>query len=265
MIPGNELRWDPDLGPAERLYCRVLGVPIVGARIRWRRLQPLLPPQARRVLDAGCGSGIIARGLALRYPSAEILAIDSDARLQGRNRVISQAAGTFNCRFETADLTELEGKGGFDLIVSVDNLEHVEDDGLVLAKFHAALAPGGLLAVHVPHYYRRWPILRRTVNFDVPGHVRPGYHLPQLTERVRRAGLVVDGVGFTYGVLENLANNASYAITGARAERRGLYALAFPILNALAWLGQWSHPRFGAGVWLVARKGAEAPPTIEAA
>lgn len=257
MMPGSELRWDPDLGTAERLYCRVLGVPIVGARIRWRRLQPLLPPQAHKILDAGCGRGIIARGLARRYPTAEILAIDSDPGLQRRNRVISQAAGTANCWFLIADLTELEVNGGFDLIVSVDNLEHVEDDGLVLAKFHAALSPGGRLVVHVPHYYRRWPFLRRTVNFEVPGHVRPGYHLPQLTECVRRAGLEVEGVGFTYGLLENLANNASYAITGARAERRGLYALAFPVLNAMAWLGQWSHPGFGAGVWLIARKSAD--------
>lgn len=256
MLPGAELRWDPGLGAAERLYCRLLGVPIVGARIRWRRLQPLLPAQAHRVLDAGCGRGIIARGLARRYPGAQVLAIDTDAEIQGRNRIIAERAGNANCRFEVADLSDFKGEGGFDLIVSVDNLEHIEDDGRVLANLGAALAPGGHLVVHVPHYYRRWPMLRRTVNFDVPGHVRPGYHLPEITERVRRAGLEVDAVGFSYGFLENLANNASYAISGARAEHLVLYALAFPALNALAWLGHWSRPRFGAGVWVRAHRPA---------
>jgi len=259
LMPGSDLRWDPGLSPMARLYCRLLGAPIVGARIRWRRLQRLLPTQAHSILDAGCGRGLIARGLARRYPVASVLAIDSDHEQQARNRTIAERAGLANCRFETADLTDLSGRTRFDLIVSVDNLEHIADDESVLARFHEALTPGGRLLLHVPHYYRRWPIWRRTVNFAVPGHVRPGYHLPEITERVQRAGFDVEAVGFTYGFLENLANNASYAITGARAERQGIYALAFPLLNAVAWLGQWSSPSFGAGVWAIAHQASHKP------
>ena len=47
------------------------------------------------------------------------------------------------------------------------------------------------------------------MNFDVPGHVRPGYHLAQLVERVKQAGFTVADKGFSYGFLENLANNAT--------------------------------------------------------
>jgi SAM-dependent methyltransferase len=146
------------------------------------------------------------------------------------------------------------------LIVSVDNLEHIVNDVFVLENFHASLKPGGTLVVHVPHYYRRWPVFRLTRNFNVPGHVRTGYHLPELTERVRRAGFHVQRSGFSYGWLENLMNNLSYTITGARERNRMLYAVLFPLLNLIAWFGQWGWPRIGAGVWLIAEKTVRSEP-----
>ena len=42
----------------------------------------------------------------------------------------------------------------------------------------------------------------------------------------------------------------------AAGRRKPLYALVFPFLLALSWLGQWSRPRWGAGVLVVARKRA---------
>ena len=73
-------------------------------------------------------------------------------------------------------------------------------------------------------------------------------------ERVRGAGFVVSRSGFSYGFVENLINNISYAITGAKEQRKIIYALLFPLLNAVAWMGQWSTPRMGAGVWAIALK-----------
>lgn len=253
-FPGSELYWDPSLGVVERWYCRVLGVPIVGLRIRLRRLCQLLPESATTVLDAGCGRGVITRFLAKRYPTAQVDGIDENAPGQSVNQAIATSASLRNCRFSVGDVLTYRKSDHYDLIVSVDNLEHVKDDVTVLENFHASLRESGLLVVHVPHYYRRWPVFRWTVNFDVPGHVRPGYHLSELTERVRRAGFKVRKSGFSYGWLENLVNNISYKITGAKEERRLLYAALFPLLNMAAWFGHWSRPRFGAGVWVIAEK-----------
>jgi cyclopropane fatty-acyl-phospholipid synthase-like methyltransferase len=192
--------------------------------------------------------------LARHYSNAQIEAIDALEELQRRNHIIAQQEGLTNCHFKVADLIGFRQEECYDLIVSVDNLEHIQDDEAVLSNLYASLVPGGVLVVHVPHYYRRWPVLRWVVNFDVPGHVRPGYHLPELIERVTQAGFVVETHGFSYGFLENLANNISYFITGAEERNRTLYALAFPLLNLLAWLGQWSQPGFGAGAWVVAKR-----------
>lgn len=253
---GSELYYDESLSSLERIYCRLLGVPIVGLRIRARRLQKILPPAAAHVLDAGCGRGVIARILAQRYPAAVVEAVDLDAETQRRNTEIARQMGLKNCQFLCADLAAFESPGKYDLIVSVDNLEHVDDDQGVLSRFFSSMQAGGTLVVHVPHLYRRWPIFRREVNFDVPGHVRPGYLLEDIQQKIATAGFQVMAQGYSYGFLENIANNISYVITGARERNVILYAAVFPFLNVLSWLGCWGQPSFGAGAWVVAKKPA---------
>lgn len=262
-LPGTEFFWDPSLGVLERWYCRLLGIPIVGLRIRLRHLAKLLPRHATIVLDAGCGRGVMTRMLALRYSGAVVDAIDENQSAQDTNTQLARHMGLENCRFLVADVSQYEVADRYDLIVSVDNLEHVSDDRAVLARFFRSMQNDGILVVHVPHFYRRWPLFHWSKNFDVPGHVRPGYHLPELLERVRRAGFVVSCSGFSYGFLENLINNISYSVTGAKEQRKLIYALLFPFLNTAAWLGQWSTPDMGAGVWVIAQKPSAGHPLRE--
>ena len=253
-MPGSELYFDPRIDFLGRLYCRLLGVPIVGLRIRARRLQQLLPTNASSILDAGCGRGVITRILSRCFPDAAINAIDADSSTQNANREISEKAGFNNCYFIDGDLTNHISPEQYDLIVSVDNLEHIQDDEKVLHNFYQSMQVAGNLVVHVPHYYRRWPILAWKLNFDVPGHVRPGYHLPELVEKIERAGFIIQKKGFSFGFLENLTNNISYLISGAEEKNRVLYVLVFPLLNFFSWIGSFTKPGFGAGVWVVATK-----------
>jgi len=142
-------------------------------------------------------------------------------------------------------------------VVSVDNLEHVEDDVTAMRTLLRALRPGGTLVVHVPGYERRWLLFGRRVNFDVPGHVRPGYRAPELADKLRRAGFDVVDQRYTYGPLETLTNNLSYLISGADQRNKGLYAIAFPALLGLSYLGKFSNPSWGAGVLIRALRPSE--------
>src|SRR5258708_39506321 len=94
----------------------------------------------------------------------------------------------------------------------------------------------------------------RRVNFDVPGHVRPGYRADQLVSKLQEAGFQVTSHQYTYGTIETFTNNISYLITGADQRRKVQYAAVVPLLLAASYLGKFSRPRCGAGVLAVVRR-----------
>jgi SAM-dependent methyltransferase len=253
-FPGAEQSLDPDLSWLEKAYIRCLGVPISGLRIRLRRVLPATRGSYRKILDAGCGLGVFTMELAKQQPEAEVLGIDIDEAAVRRAALIAERAGISNCRFLVGDVTDLGISSEFDLVLSVDNLEHVEDDVRAMRNLRAALKPGGTLVVHVPGYYRRWLMFGRRVNFHVPGHVRPGYTAERLTAKLEQAGFEVLEHRYTYGALETFTNNISYLISGAERRNRQLYAVVFPLLLAVSYFGKFLRPRWGAGLLATARR-----------
>jgi 2-polyprenyl-3-methyl-5-hydroxy-6-metoxy-1,4-benzoquinol methylase len=258
-FPGRELALDPSRSRFERLYARILGAPANGLRIRLRRVLPATAGDYRTILDAGSGPGVFSYELAKRHPEAEVLGVDSDPDVVARANEVAELAGLTQCRFDVRDVTELGFDSRFDMVVSVDNLEHVEDDVSAMRSLWNSLRPGGRLVVHVPGYERRWFVFGRRVNFDVPGHVRPGYRAEELVGKLEQAGFEVTSHQATYGLLETVTNNISYVISGAEQRRKGVYALAFPVLLAVSWLGRNSRPAWGAGVLATAVRPLEAP------
>jgi SAM-dependent methyltransferase len=253
-FPGAELALDPSLPWAERLYIRCLGVPINGLRIRLRRVLPATCGSYRRILDAGCGPGVFTMELAKRHPSAQVLGIDIDPAAVRRAAEIARRAEIRNCQFQVGDVTALGFRDEFDLVVSVDNLEHIDDDVGALANLCHALKSGGRLVLHTPNYYRRWLVLGRRVNFEVPGHARPGYHAEDLQGKLRLAGFSAVETRATYGILETFTNNVSYIITKAERRNKGMYALILPLLLGVSYLGKFSQPRWGAGLLATATR-----------
>lgn len=259
MPLGREQVHHPAYGPLERFYIAVFGIPVVGLRIRVRNIVALIPAGRTwsRILDAGSGPGVLTFELARRFPTAQVAGVDLDAAAVDACRTINHRVRQTNTVFSHSAVQDLAPDAAFDLIVCVDILEHIRDDQTVLAHLHALTAPGGRLVLHVPAYHRRYPVWARRVNFDVPTHVRPGYRPPEITGKVRQAGFRVLSHGFTYGFWETLANNLSYMITRARRRNKYAYAVAFPLLLAISWLGARARPHtLGAGVYVVAAKDA---------
>jgi 2-polyprenyl-6-hydroxyphenyl methylase/3-demethylubiquinone-9 3-methyltransferase len=101
----------------------------------------------RLVLDAGCGGGLVARGLA--EAGAAVFGLDQSPRsLQVARRAVAGAApgvpGTFDPsagKLERLPFTD----GAFDAVVAADVLEHVPDLPAVIRELARVLAPGGSL------------------------------------------------------------------------------------------------------------------------
>jgi 2-polyprenyl-3-methyl-5-hydroxy-6-metoxy-1,4-benzoquinol methylase len=251
---GHEIASTPGISAFERFYIRLLGVPISGLRIRLRRVLPKLTGNPRKVLDAGCGRGVFSYQLARRFPEAEVIAVDIDEAQLEKNRTIAGSNDLHNLDFQKKDIGSLDYEQEFDLVLSVDNLEHLEDDKKGLQGLFNALKPGGRIVLHVPGYERRWFFFKFQTNFDVPGHYRPGYYLDDIKSMMQSAGFEVESAAYTFGWLETVTNNVSYFVTRAEAKNKLIYAAIFPLLNVLAWCGQGASPEKGAGVLLTGHR-----------
>lgn len=261
MFLGREQIHHPGYSIFEKAYIAAFGAPIVGLRIRARNVFSLIPKnrQYARILDAGSGSGVFSFELGRRFPEARVLGIDFQKEAIEACMCIAEKTGVTNVEFRQEQIENMRENNTFDLVLCVDILEHIEDDLRALRGLSKAAAPGGILVLHVPALYRRYPVWKKSLNFDVETHVRVGYSPKEIREKVRQAGFLICESGFTYGFWETLANNLSYMITQARMQNKILYSLAFPVLISISLLGARARPRrLGAGIFVVAeKKGAQ--------
>ncbi len=107
----------------------------------------LTPVPGGRAVDLGCGTGPLTVALAARTEAAEVIGIDSSAAMLAE----AAAHGGPGIRFEAGDLaTWGDPADPVDVVAANASLQWVPDHAAVLARWTAALRPGGQLAVQVP-------------------------------------------------------------------------------------------------------------------
>jgi 2-polyprenyl-6-hydroxyphenyl methylase/3-demethylubiquinone-9 3-methyltransferase len=126
----DELWWDP-AGPAAILHA--INRPRVGFY-----LQQLGDPTGRRILDAGCGGGLVARELAAA--GAEVVGVDRSLGSLGvARRATPSGFSPAQGRLERLPFAD----AGFDAVVAADVLEHLPDLPAAVAELARVLRPEG--------------------------------------------------------------------------------------------------------------------------
>jgi glycosyltransferase involved in cell wall biosynthesis len=150
---------------------------------RWMA-DTIRPYCGARVLEIGSGRGSVTRHLVPRerYVASDIdpLALHTLRALQADRPYLSA---------EYCDITDVDSfprtEGGFDTVVALNVVEHVEDDRRALRNLRSVLAPGGRAIVLVPHRQELFGSLD-----EVLGHKRR-YSEESLRALAREAGFTV--------------------------------------------------------------------------
>jgi SAM-dependent methyltransferase len=117
-------------------------------RVLERAIAQLELPEQADILDAGCGSGRNMVELARRGTVTGVELSDTSAELARARGVGTVLEGSvMDMPFDDAS---------FDLTVSLDVIEHLEDDVGALRELRRVTRPGGALLVTVPAYQWLW-------------------------------------------------------------------------------------------------------------
>jgi SAM-dependent methyltransferase len=114
------------------------------ARQLWSRMGTTPAFEGKRVLEIGAGLGSLSATIALAG-AEDVVGVEIwESRVTFANRKIrDRFPHLTNVRFVSTPTERLEGVGPFDLIVSQNTFEHIDDVDAVLGAFNRLLVPGG--------------------------------------------------------------------------------------------------------------------------
>jgi 2-polyprenyl-6-hydroxyphenyl methylase/3-demethylubiquinone-9 3-methyltransferase len=128
------------------------------------------PLEGKTALDVGCGAGLLCEPLARL--GARVTGIDASPEVIAVAREHAAAAG-LAIDYRAGDVQALDGQ--FDLVTSLEVIEHVADPGAFLKALASRLAPGGLLILSTPNA-TGWSKLMMITLAEGLGQIPKGTH-----------------------------------------------------------------------------------------
>ena len=221
-----------------------------------RYIRPLAAP---RILDAGCGAGDHLAWVAQRVPRGELVGIDlSRGSTYATNAAhVKQRLQGYRAEFRVGDLRALHYVDRFDVAYTIDVLEHIPGNELVLRNLHQALVPGGVLYLAMPYDRPRptvlpFPVPARFRDWADEEHVGEMRTLQETRSLLEAIGFQILEARYTFGPVARACWEAEQ-IVRALPGGRILDRLVAPGLNLLAAADLVDSPNDG-NLMLIARK-----------
>jgi len=185
-----------------RIFYRLLDLLLLRSWHIRRELKKLkeegfLPGQ---IADAGSGFGQYVYYLSHKYPEARIEGLEiKQEQVDDCKQFFSAIGRDRNVVFRFADLTRLKEFNAWDLVLSVDVMEHIEDDRTVFKHIYKGLKPGGVLLISTPSDQGGSDVHHEHEESFIDEHVRDGYGVEEIDEKLQEAGFSDIQIRYSYG------------------------------------------------------------------
>jgi SAM-dependent methyltransferase len=249
-----------------RLFYRLLDMLLLRSWHIRKELKKWKSPENPVILDAGSGFGQYSYRISRLFPKALIKAVDvKEEQIFDCNQFFLKSKLNDRVIFEKADLTKYVEENQFNLILSVDVMEHIENDIQVFKNFHASLANKGMLLISTPsdqggsdaHDHEE-----DSVSGFIDEHVRDGYNIEDIKNKLRIAGFKEINARYQYGKSGSLSWLLSMKIPIKLLGTSKLffiilplyYLIVFPVSALLNWVDLVKEHKTGTGLIVTAYK-----------
>ncbi|MCT4587523.1 MAG: class I SAM-dependent methyltransferase [Carboxylicivirga sp.] len=256
--------------PALRvLFYKLLDLLLLRAWYIRRKLRSIKKdkPAELNILDAGSGFGQYDYYMSSLGKKWSITGVDvKEEQIADCNQFFNKINRGNRVRFEYADLTKFVRPDSYDIILSVDVMEHILEDELVFANFFQSMKKDGHLIISTPsdqggsdtHHHHE----EDGVHGFIDEHVRDGYNAEDIKAKLEKAGFKNIETSYTYGKAGNLSWRLSmkFPIQALNATKLFFivlpfyYLLTYPFAYLLNWLDISRKHTKGTGLMVVAQK-----------
>ena len=153
-----------------------------------------------KILDAGSGFGQYSYYMSKQSKNWNILGVDvKEEQIEDCNNFFSKIGKSERVKFEYADLTKYEKPDAYDLILSVDVMEHILEDVDVFKNFHKSLKDNGMVLISTPSDQGGSDVHDDDDHSFIEEHVRDGYNIQEIEDKLKSAGFSKVEAKYSYG------------------------------------------------------------------
>ncbi len=162
-------------------------------------------PSNAHILDAGAGFGQYVHYMSRLNSSFSIVGIDVKQTQVDDCNTFFTSIGKTKVQYILGDLTQYISNKPADMILCVDVMEHILEDTKVFENFYASLQNKGMVLISTPSDQGGSDVHDEHDESFVGEHVRDGYSISDITQKLQSAGFSKVEAYYSYGTFGKIS------------------------------------------------------------